>query len=167
MFAALQQSFVTSGLGRWFLGREPNERVIIAALAGLVGITVLWLAIWKPVSDWREVEDNRYRNAQSTWDWMQANENSARAVAQNQAARGSRRSLLPTITGAAQTHGLTLNRVQPETNGAVSVMLQAQAFNAVLTWLHELQSKHEVVVQRIAVDAEDQPGYVNAQVRLQ
>ena len=167
MFASLTQQFPASTIGRWYYGREPNERSIILTLAVIIAVAILWLGIWKPVSDWRDVADNRYRNAQSTLDWMQANESTARAVAQNRQAAGSRRALLPTITGAAQAHGLTLNRVQPESNGAVSVMLQSQAFNTVLTWLNQLQRENQVVVQRIALDAEDRPGYVNAQIRLQ
>ena len=167
MFANLAQQFPASAVGRWYYGREPSERSIIRVLAVIVAVAIVWLGVWKPVSDWREIADNRYRNAQSTLDWMQANESTARAVAQNRQAAGSRRALLPTITGAAQAHGLTLNRVQPESNGAVSVMVQSQAFNAVLIWLNHLQVENQVVVQRIALDAEDRPGYVNAQVRLQ
>ena len=168
VFGELQRRFVASGVGRWYYQRERNEQVIIACLACVIGVSVLWLAVWKPVSDWRAVEDNRYRNAQSTLDWMQANEAAARTAAAQQRGSGAgARALLPTITSAAQLHGLTLNRVQPESNGAVSVMLKGLAFGALLTWLGQLQSEHEVVVQRIAVDAEEQPGYVNAQVRLQ
>ena len=63
MLATLQQQFFASAVGRWYFGREPTERMIIAALAALVGVTVIWLGVWKPVSDWQDVADNRYRNA--------------------------------------------------------------------------------------------------------
>lgn len=168
MFQDIQQQFAESGAGRWYYGREARERSIIAALAIALMALLLWSVVWKPVSDWREVEDNRYRNAQSLMQWMQANEQRARAVAQGQGqGGGAKRSLLPTVTSTAAGQGITLTRLQPEANGAVSIVIQGQPFNAVLRWLHQLQRSNGVSIQRISLDAEGQPGYVNAQVRLQ
>ena len=56
--------------------------------------------------------------------------------------------------------------LQPESDGAVSVVLQAQPFNTVVEWLDRLQKTHSIEVQRISLDAEGQPGLVNAQIRL-
>jgi general secretion pathway protein M len=164
----LQQQFAASAIGRWYFGREAQERTIIATLSICVAIALLWLLVWKPIGDWSELEDNRYRNAQSLLDWMQANEARARTVAKSQqSGGGGQRSLLPTITGTAAAEGLTLSRLQPESNGAVSVVLQAQQFNAMVRWLDGLRENNGVTIQRVSVDAEGQPGYVNAQLRLQ
>ena len=76
------------------------------------------------------------------------------------------RSLLPIVTREANSQGIRLNRLQPESDGAVSVVLQAQSFNAVIEWLARLQQAHNVSVQRVSVDAEGKPGLVNAQIRL-
>jgi len=168
MFEKLQHQFSASGIGRWFYGREAQERTIIAWLAAMIIMLLLWSVVWKPIDDWSELEDNRYRNAQSLLDWMQANEARARAVAKSQSSGGgSQRSLLPTITSSAASHGLTLNRLQPESNGAVSVVLQAQEFNAMVSWIDQLQRTNQVSIQRISVDAEGRSGYINAQLRLQ
>jgi len=152
---------------RWYEGREPGEKPIIVALTALVVISLLWLMIWKPLSEWRTFSENRYVNAQSVWDWMQANEADARQTARSGAGGATTRSLLPVITRAANSHGLRLNRLQPEADGAVSVVLQAQSFNAMLKWLDELEQQHKVSVQRVSLDAEGKPGLINAQLRLQ
>jgi len=149
---------------RWYLGREPGERPVIAGLAALLVLLLLWLLIWKPTSDWRDLAVNRYQNAQDLMDYMQANETAARA--RKSSSTGAQRSLLPVITRTANVQGLRLNRIQPEADGAVSVVVQAQAFNTVLSWLNALQENNNVTVQRISVDAEGQPGIVNAQIRL-
>ncbi len=168
MLDNLQQRFAKSSLGRWYFGREPQERTIIAALSAAMAIFLLWATVWKPISDWREIEDNRYRNAQSLLYWVQANEARARAVAKSGLnGSGAKRSLLPTITSSAAAHGLTLNRLQPESSGAVSVVLQAQRFNAMVRWIDQLQEDSGITIQRVSVDAEGRPGYVNAQLRLQ
>lgn len=163
----LQQRFARTGVGRWYYGRETSEQRVVAALAALVAVAVLWLGVWKPVSDWREVAHNRYLNAQSELDWMHANEARARALAGSGDARGAQRSLVPVITRSAQSLGIQVNRLQPEANGAVSVGLQAQPFNDLLTWLHQLEENNGVEVLRLAIDAEGRSGIVNAQIRLQ
>jgi general secretion pathway protein M len=168
MLESLKSSIAQSAPMRWYDGREPKEKPIIAGLVLLVGLSLIWLLVWKPLSDWRDLSENRYTNARSVWDWVQANESQARQAAQG-AARGSGqpRSLLPVITRAANTHGLKLNRLQPEADGGVSVVLQAQSFNAMLKWLDELDRQHKVNVQRVSLDAEGKPGLINAQLRLQ
>jgi general secretion pathway protein M len=152
---------------RWYLSREPNERPIIAGVVLLVLAALVWLLVWKPISDWRSVADNRYQNAQATWSWMQANEADARSRAKASAASpGGGRSLLPLVTREANGQGIRLNRLQPEADGAVSVVIQAQPFNDVIQWLARLQNAHSVSVQRISVDAEGTPGLINAQIRM-
>lgn len=166
--AALQERFAASGVGRWYYGREPNEQRIIAGLALVVALTLAWLLMWKPISDWRTVAHNRYQNAQAQLDWVRANESRARAVARSgTAASGGERSLLPVITRSAQAQGIEVNRLQPESNGVVSVSIQGQPFNDLLEWLHQLEENNGVTILRLAVDAEERPGMVNAQIRLQ
>lgn len=166
--ADLQQRFLTSGVGRWYSGREPGEQRVILALAVLIALTVFWLALWKPVADWRETAHNRYQNAQAQIDWLRANEARARALAQSTSAGDAAgRSLLPVITRSAQAQNIQVNRLQPEASGVVSVSVQGQPFNDVLRWLHSLQENNGVAVRRMAVDADERAGIVNAQIRLQ
>lgn len=167
IWTTLQQRLAGSGVGRWFNGRESNEQRIIAVLAVVVVITLLWLMVWQPISDWRATAHNRYQNAQAQLDWMRANEDRARAVARSgNGPAGAGRSL-QVITRSAQAQGLQVNRLQPEANGVVSVSIQGQPFNDILQWLNQLQENNGVSVLRLAVDADDRPGVVNAQIRLQ
>lgn len=167
MWETLRQQLLTSGVGRWYLGREPSEQRIVLALAILITAALLWLMIWKPVSDWRETAHNRYRNAQAQLDWMLANEARARAIARSGGpANGGASRSLNAITRSAQALGIQVNRLQPDNNGVVSVSIQGQPFNDVLRWLHQLEENNGVTVTRLAVDAEERPGRVNAQIRL-
>lgn len=167
LFYRMTQQVQGTAAWRWYAGREAHERPIIAGLVLLVIASLLFIAIWKPISDWRTLEANRYQNAQSTWTWMQANESNARTRARQSASTpASERSLMPLVTREANAQGIRLNRLQPESDGAVSVVLQAQPFNTVVEWLDRLQKTHSIEVQRISLDAEGQPGLVNAQIRL-
>jgi general secretion pathway protein M len=167
LMTTLQQRFHASGAGRWYAGREPGEQRIVLILAAAIVLAVLWLGIWKPVSDWRAMEHNRYQNAQALLDWMRTNEARAREAARSGGPRSGNRSVLPMITRSAEAQGIRLNRLQPESNGVVSVVIQGQPFNEVLQWLHQLQENNDISIQRLSVDAEGTSGLVNAQIRLQ
>lgn len=168
-FADLQQRFLNSGVGRWYAGREPNEQRVILALAALIVLTVFWLGVWKPIADWRETAHNRYQNAQAQLDWLRANEPRARALSRSgTGSTGDAAARSSLITRSAQTQNIQISRWQPDTaSGIVSVSIQDQPFNELLRWLNSLQENNGVTVRRIAVDADDRPGLVNAQIRLQ
>ncbi len=164
--AALTTNLRRSGIGRWYFGREQSEQKIIAVLGGITLILLLWAFAWKPVADWRAVEQNRHNNAQQLLDWLQANRAAAtQAAAGNNNQRG-RGPLIPIINRAAKAHNLRVNRLQPESNGVVSVILQAQSFNEIVSWINQLEENNGVLVERANFDDQDAPGYVNAQIRL-
>ncbi len=166
MFAQIGQRWRHSGLGRAFHARDKNEQRIILVLAVLVIVSLLWVVLWKPVSDWRAIETNRQTNAQQLLDWINGNEAAIRAAGRNANANQTGRALIPLITKAADAHELKLNRLQPESNGVISVVLQQQSFNKIVSWIAQLRENNGVTVQRASFDGADAPGYVNAQIRL-
>ncbi len=157
--------FAQSAAGRWYYGREASERMIIAALAALIVLTLIWLLLWKPIADWQSVTHNRYDNAQATLTWLQDNEQKAKASAGSRAGAQDR-SVMRVITQAANGQNLKLSRVQPESAGGVSVVLQDQPFNDVLLFVAQLVENNGVTVTRAAIDGSGLPGRVNAQIRF-
>ena len=162
--ADLTMRFRTSALGNRYYGRERNERIIIAGMALLVVVSMAWTLIWQPVADWRLIEQNRYQNAQRLHDTIKSND--AKLKRSATATTSSRRSLIPVINKAANAHDLTLNRLQPESNGVISVVLQQQSFNQIISWISQLEENNDVSVEQANFDSQDSPGYVNANIRL-
>jgi len=161
--AKIQQS----APGRWYASKDARDRRILQGLAAASMLTLLWLGVWKPVQDWKSVEQNRLGNAQGTVDWMRTNEARAREVAQSRQGSGEgARALLPLVTRSAEGAGLALTRVQPEDGGSVSIILQDQPFNEVVSWLHQIEQNNGVTIERGAFDATSSPGMINAQIRL-
>jgi general secretion pathway protein M len=167
MLAPLEARFRASAAGRWFFGREPNERRIIAGIAAVVVVLLVWALMLKPLLDWRSVQENRYHNSLALLDWMHMNEQRARAATQGggRGAPGSS-ARIPVITRTAQSNDLNVSRLLPE-GAAVTVVLQDQPFNAMLAWIDQLQRNNGVQVVRVTVNGQDTPGYVTAQVKLQ
>ena len=153
---------------RSFYARDVSERRIIVGLAILVTTSLLWMWVWQPVSDWQQAAAQRHTEAQQLVDWIRINETALRQSVQgNDRAGQGRRAIIPIITRAATTHALTLNRLQPESNGMISVVLQRQSFDQIIKWLSQLHENNEVYVVRASFDRVDAEGYVNAQLRLE
>ena len=153
-----------SATGRWYYGRERQEQRILACIGGLILATILWAGAWKPVADWRDISVNRQQNAQGLHDWLLINENAARKAASTTSNQS--RSLTPIITRTATAHEISVSRLQPESNGVVSVVLQQQAFNKIIAWVSQMEENNGVSVERASIDSIDAPGFVNAQIRL-
>lgn len=166
MFETLTTKFSESGAGRWYASREPGEQKIVAALAVLIVLSLLWLMVWKPVGDWRADAANRHQNAQQTFDYLKRNEQALKDSVR--AGRNpARSSIMRLITQAARARGLQLPRVQPESDGGVSVVLQDQPFNDVLAFVAQLEENNGITVNRASIDSSGTAGRVNAQLRFQ
>ncbi len=161
---SLVTKFRQTGLGRWYFHKEPNEQRIYLLLGFLVVLSVMYIGVWKPVSDWRILEVNRQSNAQDLYDYLRANEAAARAS--KSTGSTTTRSLIPLITKAAAAQSINVNSLKPESNGVIGVSLQQQSFNKIIAWIAQLEENNGVSVERISIDGEDAPGYVNAQIRL-
>ncbi|MEM1436294.1 MAG: type II secretion system protein M [Pseudomonadota bacterium] len=159
----LMQWWQNSSPGRWYASRDAQEQRIVSVLAALVVLSVLWLGLWKPVSDWKATSENRYRVAVGNLDWLKENMSQ---IPTNPQAEGGNASLR-VITETARTRGLKLSRVQPDGEGGINVVLQDQPFNAVLGLIAQLGENNGVTATRAAIDGAGTPGQVNAQIRFQ
>ena len=159
-----------SSTSRWWRTKAGHERLIYAALGAAMSAALLWSAVWRPLDDWHAHEMRRFDNAQRLLEWVTLNEGRARALAlakgaeqRNEVGTGS---ILPAITQAAEVAGIRLARLQPESGGAVSVSLEQQSFEQVVSWLAKLRDGNGVRVVQASLDAHRAPGFVNAQLRL-
>lgn len=166
MLAGLIERLLSSAAARWFNAKEPGERLVFGALAAATVVVLLWAGLWKPLSDWQSAQTVRHANAQTLFEWLKANETRVRSASE-QAPEAAGRSILPIVTRAAEARGLKVGRLQPESDGVVSVTLQGQAFNDVVAWIAALEDDEGIAVIRASIDAQESAGRVNAQLRLQ
>lgn len=158
------QRFGNSSLGRAYFDRSDADRRSIAILAIVIGLAIAWLLLWKPVSDWHLDAVSRMASAQSTLDYVRANEAVARRMIQGSGSEES--SLIPLITRAANAQQLTLNRIQPEAGGVLNVVLEGQSFDKVFQWITQLEQNNGVRARWVSIRGEERNGYVNAQIRF-
>ena len=166
MLERFDNAFRESAIGRWFATLEPNERTMVTVLAGFLVAVLLYLSIWRPVSDWCNRADALYQRQIAVLDWMRLHESEARAAGQRSESTRESGSLLTVVANSAAHAGVQLLRYQPEGGGGVSVVLQNQSFNAVIAWVAALEQEDHVTVKQISIDAQTEPGLVNARIIL-
>jgi general secretion pathway protein M len=165
MWNRFDAAFRSSSAGRWFSALQPNERTMVTALVGFVVLVVLYTGVWSPLNEWSNRADAQYQRQLAVLDWMRLHENEAKAAGQRSDATREAGSLPTVVANSAARAGLQLLRYQPEAGG-ISVVLQNQSFDAVIAWIADLEQTDHVSVKQISVDAQTEPGMVNARITL-
>jgi general secretion pathway protein M len=166
MLQRLDNAFRESAVGRWFVSLEPNERMMVTLLAAFLFVVLLYTALWRPLSEWSNRADALYQHQIAVLDWMRLHEKEARAAGQRADSTREPGSLLTVVANSAAHAGLQLLRYQPEGSGGVSVVLQNQSFNSLISWIAELERENHVTVKQISIDGQTDPGLVSARIIL-
>ena len=164
MIAAWLDRWERSQAGRWLAGLEARDRMVVLALAAVVAFALFYALLWLPVHRWADAQSERYESQVALLDWMHANEAAARKKGQE--ADHPAGPDTTTIANSAAAAGVQIAHYQVEAGGGVSVVLQSQPFNAVLSWVAQLEQQQQVVVKQMSVDAQGDPGRVNARINL-
>ncbi len=169
MFETAAERFSASSAGRWLQAQTPRDRSLLMVLGGFLLLVFGWLAIWQPVSEWRDSAVNTHQRLQTDLEFMQRTASRARGKAQSsQAERGRSRPTLTIITRSAASAGLNITRARPEGGGETySVTFEGKPFNDILQWLSDLSANNGIVVRDASVSTDSTPGYVNARFALQ
>ena len=153
-------------IGQWYAAKSPTDRLIIKILSGLIAATIVYVAVWKPLSDYNQEQQARHVTELALSEWIILNQASLQQSAKLPTSGNSAPALIPSITSAANQNRLKLERLHPESDGGVSISLQDQQFDQVLKWLTLLESKQGLRVERLSIDRGDKSSKVNGQVKL-
>jgi general secretion pathway protein M len=166
MTGALRERLAVPALSRWWAQKTRRERAIIAVLALVVAIAILWLAVWRPMR-----QDSAMLRA-------------AAPVARSELAEGER--MAGEIAGlerAAPTPPppeaqAALERIMNERlaqggaahvewrDGRAHVALDAVRFDALVTALDALQREAQLRVVEATLTARVEPGTVRAELTV-
>lgn len=149
---------------------KPRERIVLALLAIVVGIVLLYVAVLEPFQMKVEQLESRVAKQQADIQWMRS---AAEEVKQLQRSNvGSNRnlrngqSLLVLVDRTAKQNKLasSMKRVEPDGTTRVRVWLEKAAFDDVTRWLVKLQNDYQLEVESVVFDKTEDEGLVN--VRL-
>ncbi|MBB5207234.1 type II secretion system protein GspM [Chiayiivirga flava] len=157
-------------LRRFWQGRAPRERTMLARGAVVLVLMALYFGAWEPLRDSRDAWRARVATANADLAWMRAvaPQIAAQAPAQDGAARDTR-SLLARADASAREAGLggALLRVEPVAQGQVRVHFEDVGFDALMRWLESLSSRHGTRVGELRAQRAAGVGRVDALLSLE
>jgi len=163
------QKLIDDGRSR-YIKLAPRERVIVTVGSIVVLLTVLYLGAIEPVT---KAHGSRVAALASSRALAAQLESAAAAVASagpksGAAQVGRGMSLLAAVDQSSRGGVLTKppERLQPEGDREVKVWFDDVPFDSLVRWLAELQTKYNVSVQTLDVEAQSGNGLVDVRLSL-
>ncbi len=157
----------------WFYGLEQREQVIVGAGGVIAVLILLWALVWMPL-------ERAHNDAEANLERWQDALADLRVVAANSSASGSATATTPMVSSTdspvvivdrtLREHSLnnTARRQQPTPNG-VRVEFENVAFDQLVVWLGDLNTRYAMEVQAgsLSIASRSGPGRINASLTLE
>lgn len=156
---------------RWYSAKSTTDQRILKALTALCALVFFYIGLWQPLANFADEQQRRASQSQTLADWIAANRQAlVRSGRQNtantnQTVRGGAPTIAQ-ITSSAAQFGITLSRLQPESDGSVSVAVEQQPFNSLVQWLAGIENEQGYAIDRASIDRGSEEGLVNGQFRF-
>ena len=171
MFQHLSDQWHATTVHRWYTAKSTTDQRILKLLSTLSVALFFYIGLWQPLGDFADTQQQRAARSQALADWIETNRQALiqsgkqGAASAGQTARGGEPTIAQ-ITSSAAQFGITLSRLQPESDGSVSVAVEKQSFNALVQWLAGIESEQGYVIDRARIDRASEEGLVNGQFRF-
>lgn len=155
---------------RWYTEKSQTDQRVLQGLLVLTLAMIFFVGIWQPASEFQARERARASTNQGLFEWIALNRSELTNASGRQRSGDQASSLsgptIANITNSAAQFNIVLSRLQPETDGSVSVSVEQQSFEQLIQWLAELEQKQRYIVERGSIDRVSEEGLVNAQFRF-
>jgi len=155
----------------WYLSQSPRDQKLVLLLGALIVLTLLYLLLWKPVSDGLEERRTRLEGQRNALQWMHDAAAEARALGGSGGGQSRQRSgkapyLL--VDEAVRRAGLgTPKRIEPAGGKGARVQFDSVAFDKLLPMLGELQEDRGLNVSSANFQLSGGSGLVSARISLE
>ena len=151
---------------QWFLRFSPREQLALLLLTAAVVLWLLFAVAIRPLD--RAREQLAQTNAATAESLQRVDRMASAILAQREAggAPARSRNLTALLNSGAEAAGLRIARLQPNNRGAVQLRLEAVSFDALLRWLHSLESGEGLLIEELSVSQSGAAGFVNASLRV-
>lgn len=149
---------------------QPRERWMLGAGVAALLLTLLYLLVWEPLVQARAQRTAALASSRELA--LRLEQAAARVqagAARHPAAQAGRElSLMAAVDQAGKQGGLgkAPTRIQPEGERSVRVWFEDVSFDALVRWLHELESRYGIGVQTLDVEPQPESGLVNVRLTL-
>lgn len=155
----------------WWQNLAARERQLVMLGAGLIGLTLLWLLVWKPLASHHRLLQQDLADAQTANADMQ----SRRAEILSLRGAGTPN---PVVTGGSLHTAVieTLKQYQLDGEGTtseendkntVNLKLEGKPFDALVQFLASVETQQAAHATRLTLKPAAKPGTVDAQITLE
>lgn len=148
--------------GRWWSGRSVRERLL---LGGLLAAATAYLVVVGAAQPMLAARDEAVASIARS-DAALARLAALPEPGDRQEDGASDIPVTVVVTRTANELGLTIRRIEPEGAGA-RLSIENADFNAVVTWIAELEIENGLRVVAVEMDRRPDPGIVNATLSVQ
>jgi general secretion pathway protein M len=145
---------------------SARDRWALGGLAFFLILIVLYIAIVRPINQYRQNATSRYTSNAELVTWIESNR--ARLSAPNtndtQVSNRRGRSLVAIFNESSREYQLDISRVEPKAQNMVRLWLDAVKFNDLITWFGVLHEEYGIAIQDISIDQTDTAGVVRVNV---
>jgi general secretion pathway protein M len=155
-----------SNFNQWYRQLPLKEQILLAIVSAVIGVYLVLIIVWQPLSNSREKLHQRNQVNQETLvevkslvaKYLQAKENGDDVETV---------SLPQLIDQTIREQQLSMTRFQPGSRGDASVRLENMPFDNVLRWLGDLEIKHKLSLKDVSITPGKSIGLVNVSARIQ
>ena len=152
----------------WFLQFNQREQLSLLVLGFALGMYLLYMLVGSPLAGQRDRLEAQNRGVAASLervDVMVSEVLQLRAV-EGRSSGGRQRNLTSLINQSTARLQLAVTRLQPNSRGEIQVRFESAAFDDLLQWLNEMESREGLLVREASITQAGSSGRVNATVRL-
>ena len=160
----------TESLRNWLDSLETRERYLVITGAIALLVSLFYLALWEPVFNNLETQQQRYQSQRQLLNWMKDATQEALSL-QSAGAQTASRFKNQSVSSLAERSALSMgvkkniSKHESGTKG-VKIQLQQADFDRVIMWLNDMQTKYNIKASNIQIEKLAAAGAVNVRVTL-
>lgn len=160
---ALQQAV------RHYDGLVARDKKVLNLLVVVLFFASLYFLVWLPSHQFMKSAQADLENSTATLVAIKQSLPQARLAAkleQNTKGPVDPQTMVTTISSAGKKYNVELKRFEPSGDSNLRVWLEDVAFNSLVQWMQELDTKHSLKVSEISVDRDENSGFVNVRLLI-
>lgn len=152
-------------LMEYWYQKNSQEQTILAVVAGLAVLFLIYLLIVGPLLGWRNSAEQRYeRNRQELAEVQQLAAQVKAKKAQPGNSKKSNLSVL--IDKSLRENDLEMRGFQPGSNQDARLRLENAAYPSLMQWLYDLEYRHGIHVDELSLTPAQASGRLMVSVRV-
>ncbi len=154
----------------WFANLQPRERLILLGAALLLLPLMIYLLLWEPLDKEVQTLRNSVSAGQKQIVWLQQASAEVRTLKAGGAATTTNTSvsLISAVETTATQRNLrgNLKRIEPQGSDKIAIDIDNAAFDDIIRWIGELQTRYGASVSQFSASRGDEPGRIEGRLVL-